>query len=319
MIWVVLGVLAVGALGGLAYWWWRRRRQSRLISIVGLLREPVSWDTAVLARVASRAWNVDLGDGSSEGEDGFVASSEISHFVMCRGQMVLVNCLPTPYCEDVQAVAAEIPDLRIRSLFLEHKAWFSCDAMELHGRSSPTEVQQWYRWLGRLFAELLDDNCLLVYLPEVGRSFPVNESTEAALRSADPLAALVETATLPFIAVEEDDPLLQKAVAEARARWPEFVSAYERRAGESFSVKAPVTVGDNTEFIWISVTALEGGRIYGTLDNDPVNLGQLKCGSKVFVPVADVADWMYLDPQRGAVGGFSVKAVWKAARRRKPN
>ncbi len=294
MMWLIVGVAAAVALcAGLGYWWWRRKARSRLISFVGLLREPVSWDTAVLARVASRAWQADLGDGSSEGEDGFVASSGISHFVTCRGRLVMINCFPSPYCQDVQEEAERIADLRIRSLFRQHTAWFSCDAMHMSRRLTSADKLEWYRMLGRLFAELLDENCLLLHVPETGYTLPINEDTEQALRAADPLAALVETATRPVIEVDSEDPLLKQAVAEARARWSEFVSAYEAGAGESFSVKAPVTAGGNTEFIWICVTAIEGDRIYGTLGNEPANLGNLKLGSKVWVAVSDLADWMY--------------------------
>lgn len=318
MKWIMLGVAAAAALGaGFGYWWWRRKRGSRLISFVGLLREPVRWDTAVLARVASRAWHADLGDGSREGEDGFVASSDISHFAMCRGRLVMINCFPSPYCQNVQEVAEGISDLRTRSLFSQHTAWFSCDAMHLSRRLRSADKLEWYRLLGHLFAELLDENCLLLHVPETGLTLPINEDTEHALRTADPLEALLQTATLPVVKVDSEDPLLQKAVAEARARWPEFVSAYEQRAGELFAVKAPVTAGYNTEFIWLSVTAIEGDRIYGTLDNDPANLGKLKHGSKVCVAVADLADWMYINPKKQLVGGFTLVAVSKASRRKR--
>jgi uncharacterized protein YegJ (DUF2314 family) len=95
------------------------------------------------------------------------------------------------------------------------------------------------------------------------------------------------------------------------------VAAFDERAGENFSVKAPVTYGDNTEFIWIEVTALEGDRIYGRLGNDPVDLGPLKFGSNVSVPLEDLNDWCYIDRRRNLVGAFTVAAVQEAARRRK--
>ena len=45
--------------------WLRRRRErrKRIISIVGLTREPVSFDPVILATVACKAWNADLGNG----------------------------------------------------------------------------------------------------------------------------------------------------------------------------------------------------------------------------------------------------------------
>jgi uncharacterized protein YegJ (DUF2314 family) len=287
--------------------------------MVGLLREPKSWDAAALARLAGRAWRADLGDGDNEGRDGYVAGTPPLYAIGCGQRLVVVHCVSAPYVPDVDVFAERITDLRIRSLFREHKAWFSCDAFGVNRASSPEEVRQWYGWLGRLVAELLDENCLLLFLPDTHELFPVNEETEAALRSSDPRQALMETATLPLIGVDSEDPLMQKAVAKARARWPEFLAAYERNAGKDFAVKAPVTVGGSTEFIWIAVTAIEGDRVYGILDNDPVNLGRLQRGSKVAVRVSDLNDWMYLSPRGQVEGGFTLNAVFKAARRRPGN
>src|SRR4051812_23524984 len=72
MPWLVVGVVLLVALG--AYFWWQRRKkqQHRLISIVAMTRTPTRFDPAVLARVAGRIWDADLGDGVSEGDDGFV-------------------------------------------------------------------------------------------------------------------------------------------------------------------------------------------------------------------------------------------------------
>jgi uncharacterized protein YegJ (DUF2314 family) len=229
--------------------------------------------------------------------------------------MMLVNAFPTTYTEDVEETAEGIVDLRLRGLFVEHTAWFSCDALGVDDDAPAEEIQGWYRGLGKLFAELLDDNCLLIYLPETSAAFAITEETEAALRSRDPLAALDETLNVPVIAVKDDDPLMQEAVAKARADWSKFVAAYEAGAGESFAVKAPVSHSGNTEFIWIGVTSIEGERIYGTLGNDPADLGPLKLGSKVSVPLSDLNDWMYFDPKGQMTGGFTIEAVQKAAAR----
>jgi uncharacterized protein YegJ (DUF2314 family) len=317
MKWIVLGTIAA-LIGGYLAWRIRKRRKSRIISLVALLREPVTFDPAILAAVAGKVWNADLGDGASEGTDGFVAGMEVMNTIMYDGRMFLINSFPKPYTEDPQQAAEAIPDLRIRSLFSEHQAWFSCDALGVDGTTSDEEVLDWYRRLGKLFAELLDDRCLLIYLPDSQLAYPINEDTENALRSDDPVKSLQASVTVPVIQVPADDPLMREAEAQARRDWPQFVTAFEGRAGENFSVKAPIVHGENTEFIWISVTALEGELVYGELGNDPCNLGALKLGSKVSVPVAELNDWAYLDPQGNLAGGFTVAAVAKASRRKRP-
>jgi uncharacterized protein YegJ (DUF2314 family) len=314
MVWVAFAAVLALA-GGFFYWWIRRRRRSRLISFVALLREPVTFDPAVLARLAGEAWSADLGDGASEGADGFVAGADVVNTIMHEGRMFLINSFPKPYVEEPEKAASEIPDKRIRGLFEEHKAWFSCDALGVDGTTLDDEVREWYRRLAKLFAELLDENCLLIFLPDTSRAYPINEDTEAALRTEDPVQALQDTLTVPIIEVADDDPLMQQAVGKAREKWPRFVAAYEAGAGENFSVKAPVTHSGNTEFIWISVTSVEGERVYGTLANDPGDLGPLKLGSKVSVPVAELNDWAYVDPKGNMTGGFTIEAVRQAARR----
>ncbi|HJZ90484.1 MAG TPA: DUF2314 domain-containing protein [Gemmataceae bacterium] len=315
MIWVVLGVIVALAAGGIVYWRLRRRRRHRLISLVGLLREPVTFDPAVLAKVAGKAWNADLGDGESEGADGFVAGAGIMNTIVHDGRMILINSFPKPYVEDPEEAAEGIPDLRVRSLFREHRAWFSCDALGVDHSTPEDEVRSWYQSLGKLFVGLLDENCLLIFLPDTSQGFPVNEDTEAALRSLDPVEELCRSSTVPIIEVSDDDPLMKEAVARARREWPKFVSAFEANAGENFSVKAPVSHSGNTEFIWITVTAIEGESVFGKLANDPGDLGPLRLGSKVTVPVANLNDWCYLDAEGKLNGGFTIEAVQKATRR----
>jgi uncharacterized protein YegJ (DUF2314 family) len=312
----LLGALAAAGAGGFLVWRKKRRKKSRLVSFVALVREPVTFDPAVLARVAGKAWGADLGDGSSEGPDGFVAGVGVMTTISYGGRLFLINGFPRPYVEDVAKAAESIRDLRLRSLFAEHRAWFSCDALGVDAATPEAEVREWYRLLGRLFVELLDENCLAVFLPDSGLAYAINEETEAALRSADPVRELQETRTMPVVEVSDDDPLMRKAVATARERWPEFVAAFEAGGGENFSVKAPVGHAGRTEFIWIGVTAVEGDRVYGTLANDPADLGPLKLGSKVSVKVSDLNDWCYIDAGKGLVGGFTIEAVQKAAKRR---
>ena len=93
----------------------------------------------------------------------------------------------------------------------------------------------------------------LTFLPDSNMAFPINDDTEQALRSDEPVRALRETLTLPIIEVA----------------------------------------------------------------NDPGNLGSLRLGSKVSVPVADLNDWCYMSPEGNLTGGFTVEVVQRAQRRRR--
>jgi uncharacterized protein YegJ (DUF2314 family) len=111
------------------------------------------------------------------------------------------------------------------------------------------------------------------------------------------------------VGIAPDDPRLLAAVREARRRWPEFVAAFEQReGGQIFSVKVPVREGKQTEYMWLSVSALEHEMIYGRLDNEPVAMKRLHAGDRLRVPVRDLNDWLYTRGDTLA-GGFTIDVL----------
>ena len=310
-----IAVVATTGLGIGLYWRKRKKRSPRLISLAALLREPVTFDVAVLASTAGRVWNADLGDGSAEGEDGFVVCGGPLNTIVHNDRPYLVNCMPCPYVEDPQSVSETIVDTRLCRLFREHQAWFSCDALWVDESTTAKEISECYRRLATLFAQFLDENCLLIYLPDTSRAYSINDETDRALMSDDPLAALQETQSGPIITVPEGDSQMQEAEAKARETWPQFVTAFEANSGQSFSVKAPFRISGITEFIWLTVTAMEGDQVYGTLANDPGSQGPLRFGSKVCVALSDIDDWYYVDPNGELQGAFTIAAIKAASRR----
>ena len=321
MWWYVVAAACVVA--GIVYWL-RSRRQVResdehqMLSIVALLREPQRLEPIYIASAAKRAWDADLshGEEEGEGEDGFVVGNEElpTLIVNFRGRLIMVNNFAVPYVEDPQAVADSIPDLRLRGLVGEHTAWLSCDAMGVESFEDGKAVIEWYQILGKLMSELVDDNCLAIFVPQTGQGFPNMSETLEMLKSEDPINALSDDSPVPVIPISDDDPRMKAAVAEARRTWPSFVDAFERQAGENFGIKAPITANGNTEFIWITVTALEGGTIYGELANDPIDLGRLKLGSRVRVDESDLNDWAYIGEDGEPNGMFTVKVLTDASR-----
>lgn len=317
--------LLVIAIGGFALYgavkWFRSRGQEgeqehQMLSFVALLKEPQYMEAIILATAANKAWNADLGNGSDEGDDGFVVGETPACMIQYQGKMILVNSFPTPYVEEPEEAAETIPDLRLRELFAEHKAWISCDAMGVESFDDIEEVRSWYQLLGPLLAELVDDNCLAIFLPQTNQLFANMDATLEILKSDDPLASLQEDAPVPVIQISDDDPRMQAAVKEARDRWPEFLAAFEQDAGEKFGVKAPITVGGNTEFIWLEVGAVENGVIYGRLANEPINLGKLQIGSQVKATVEKLNDWAFIDRKGQPQGLFTVKVLTDAEEQR---
>jgi uncharacterized protein YegJ (DUF2314 family) len=279
-----------------------------MISLVALLAEPSYLDATVLARAASRAWNTEIGTGEEDDEATSFVVGESPHFIVKWEEWVFaVHNLDAPYFDLPNEEALdEIPDLRQRQIVASNQAWLSVDLL-----SGPEQSDQHaaYRHIGPLLAELIDELCLALYSPEAERLFPYEEATADHLVSAHPLQALQEVPYVPVVRVADDDPRMQAAVEEARGRWQEFVSAFEQRTDEQdFSIKAPISDGENTEFIWVSVTAIEGESIYGKIANDPVALRGMALDSRVQVPVAELNDWVYTDGDE-MHGGFTIKVL----------
>ncbi|MGI9472512.1 MAG: DUF2314 domain-containing protein [Rubripirellula sp.] len=317
----LIGILIGGGL--FALYRWRNSKQTigqdddhKMLSFVALLKEPQLVETLILANAAQKAWGADLGDDTHEGEDGFVVGESPSFVIQHQGQMILVNSFADTYVPDPEQAANSIADLRLRGLFTEHRAWISCDAMGIESLDDVEEVRGWYQRLGPLLSELVDDNCLAIFLPQTNQLFANMEETLDMLKSDDPLAALHEEAPVPVIQISDDDPRMIAAVQEARDRWPEFLSAFEQKAGENFGVKVPISAGGNTEFIWSEVGAVEQGIIYGRLANEPMNLGDLKLGSQVRARIEDLNDWAYIDAQGESHGLFTVQVLADAEKQR---
>ncbi len=318
MNYFLVGFFIAAIIAGITYWL-KSRADSRsesgddqsILSFVALLLEPGYMEPLIIAKAAERAWGADIGVERS-GKDGFVVGSDHSSVIRFRGRDILVNNFNSPYVEDPVDAAQSITDLRLREYFGQHTAWLSVDALGAEFKSEK-EIRDWYRLLAPLFCELVDDNCLAIFLPLTEQLFANMDETLEKLRSDDPLKALEEESYVPVIQVADDDPRMIAAVNKAREEWPKFQSALESKRGENFSVKAPISGGGNTEFIWLQVTAVENGVIYGELANDPINLGSLRLGSRVKTPVSELNDWCYLDDKGEPVGLFTVKVVQQAA------
>lgn len=275
-----------------------------LVSIVMMLREPRYLDADIVKTVVAQAWGITV--GGEEEDDTFVAGED-QHFIIKspKGLFVLHN-IPAPYFENVSAMADEIDELRFRKMLVEHKAWMSVDLISSF-EDEPREKA--YPLIGKLIAELADETCLALGSPETQQAVLYNEELDRDLRSDDPMLAFSGLVHVPVVNVDEDDPRMEAAVEEARCRWPEFVKAFEsRQPDQMFSVKAPFSEGDECEFMWLNVSAIENDTIYGELGNDPVNLEGMREGDRLHVKLADLNDWMYQEDDK-LHGGFTVKVL----------
>ncbi len=115
----------------------------------------------------------------------------------------------------------------------------------------------------------------------------------------------------PIMGVIPRDEML-RAEQEARARFPEFASAFERRQdGQTFFIKAPFGPADAREYLWIDVELITDANIRGTITSDPKRPIGYRAGDTVNVRASEISDWTYSEGKT-RLGGFTI-AVLKNA------
>ncbi|HEX5219092.1 MAG TPA: DUF2314 domain-containing protein [Verrucomicrobiae bacterium] len=278
-----------------------------MISLVLLLREPRYLEARILAPIVSSAWGQEFsGDDTEEDSTRFVVGESPMFAVQSPEGFFVIHNFPSQYFEDTAKAADDLQELRMQVAVRNHQAWMAVDLIQPHDPSATPE--SFYPQIARLVAELADENVLALYHPDSGKLTVWNEALTEKLRGPDVFEVFGEMHHPPVIDVDGDDPRMQAAVAEAKARWPEFVESFKRREGTNYSVKVPITVGECTEFIWVEVSGLEPEYIHGTLGNEPVELGDLKLGDRVEVPLSDLNDWAFLRDGE-PVGLFTAKVM----------
>lgn len=292
-----------------------------LISFALLQAKPRFLTAEAIAEIVTDAWGgtyTGTEEGDDETRDGFVTGGENDeiYFLSSPHGMFMLHNRPAPYWDDVDAVAEELIDLRLRKPVIDHEAWLAVDLLVPFNADETPEA--YYALVIRLIIELADDETLAVLRPETGQINNWDDDVYEALLRPGGADGFNEPSNVPVIPISGDDPAMIAAAEEARRRWPEFVEAFQNRTdGQAFSVKAPVSADENTEFIWIEVTGLEAEYVHGTLGNDPIDLGDLRIGDAVEVPVAELNDWAIRTPDSDDEprGLFTLEAIDKAQKR----
>ena len=346
-LWNIVGMVVLAVMAIYCYFLFFRdkardeddgQEKEPFLSLVLLLREPRYLDAAILARLASRAWGIEVtgAEDSTESDDdddaderpvvetenssddeqrAFIVGEAPLYMGMHPSAMFIIHQRDEPYVENLDEVAEQIGELRARQAVLAHRAWIAVDVMHWFGEGDG--IEESYRLIARLLAELADDNVLAIVDPDASRIFCYDPETEQKLKSDSPLTALREWYYSPIVEVSSEDPRMQAAVAEAQRRWPEFVAAFESRGTDDdtpFAVKAPFGTDDNREFMWVEVTGIENEIVYGILKNEPAGIPDLHEGDRVKAAVADVNDWLAVVGDE-PVGGFTIKVLAEQAKR----
>lgn len=281
----------------------RRRGSGPIPSIAILRRSHLHLPESRLKALVQRAIGPERGVvfvPTPESTDG----SEI-HAFMIDGEAYGVICAPRPYVhpDAHDEIRSTLSDAAVVDALTTHGAWVSVDYVR--GTADKPRI---YATIGRLIAELLDDESMLLLDVAHERSAKIDDQTREHLRGPAPMG-IFGTQEYVFGA-REDDEALARSVEEARARWEEFVIAWGKRTPDQhFAVKLPFADGKRVEHMWVTVEEATSDRVSGVLDNDPTDVRNIAIGARVERDAAEIEDWLVFEADGTMRGGFSSKAL----------
>jgi uncharacterized protein YegJ (DUF2314 family) len=96
--------------------------------------------------------------------------------------------------------------------------------------------------------------------------------------------------------VRSDDRDMEAAKRRARSTLQEFLAlARDPKPGTSgFALKVGIPYNDmNFEYVWVNPFRSHGETFVGKVNNEPVNLKNIKYGQVIEFDESNIADWMY--------------------------
>lgn len=105
------------------------------------------------------------------------------------------------------------------------------------------------------------------------------------------------------ISVPTEDEAMNAAMAKARASLDRFWAAKDspKADEEGFALKVRIEDDGQSEHFWLTDVKRDGGKLSGSINNDPQWVGNVKMGQRYEFKEADVSDWMFM--RKGRIVG----------------
>ena len=114
-----------------------------------------------------------------------------------------------------------------------------------------------------------------------------------------------------YIRTPRNDPEMDNAVATAPTTVQQFIDALKSpKANQSgFSIKKGFKQGEMTEHMWLGDVTFDGTMFHAKLNNDPVDVNNVKFGDAVTISPKDISDWMFIEDGK-LIGGYTVRVLY---------
>ena len=158
-----------------------------LISIVLHFKRPAGLQDAAIHQAVERAWGIDL----SNSVTAHIVNKPPICIVKFDQTVLILSSGSKPYCpeEYLQEALDQFPEEGQKAVARDHRAFLTIDLLNPK-RPTRSQKESCYQQMARLAAELVDDNCMGVYVPEIGLMRPYDGQLTEDLRSDRPLRAL---------------------------------------------------------------------------------------------------------------------------------
>jgi uncharacterized protein YegJ (DUF2314 family) len=111
-----------------------------------------------------------------------------------------------------------------------------------------------------------------------------------------------------MVRTRDDDQEIEKAMQTAAQNLNQFVEAFKAPKADQtgFSIRKRFTEKGMVEHMWVIDLKYDGRNFSGRLNNEPVDVKNVKLGDIVTISPAEVSDWLYIQGGK-LVGGYTVR------------
>lgn len=275
-------------IGTVKKWFEQRKQRSEVVSIVALQSFP-----KLLTSETIQAALTNLGIQAT------LAEERTSYFrTTIDGFELTIGSLPIPYPAFVGQKTTEI---RISEACAKHTSFMMVDAWNAPEGKQRTDARP---LIAKIISALSDEYVLAFYDWTSHRFFLPDKEILDDMAEGNIDAAIAKVGDM-VIGINSADDRLERAVEEARSRWPEFVEAFhEKYTDFPFTAKGRFEHNEEVEHLWIEVEACDLQSVTGKVINKPYHIPRPRFGDVVTIPLDELSDWLYKSKDGRPVGCF---------------
>ena len=111
--------------------------------------------------------------------------------------------------------------------------------------------------------------------------------------------------------VADDDKAMDRAVIHARRSLGFFLAALHAKKPDdrSFEIKKAFVDGSRVEHLWIGHLTFDGENFHGRINNQPLDIHNVRLGQTVTVAPREVTDWMFVKGGK-LIGGCTTRVLY---------